>query len=90
MDSSTDAATSGHTIRQGRSRGGVRRLSRGYGKRRQHEQSRSLTSTCVTSYGFLEAEKNFRRKQGYRELWVLATALERKVESTANAKGKVA
>jgi len=50
----------------------------------------SLTSTCVTSYGFLEAEKNFRRKQGHRELWVLATALERKVESTANAKGKVA
>jgi hypothetical protein len=29
-------------------------------------------------------------QQGHRELWVLATALERKVGSTANGKGKVA
>ena len=40
--------------------------------------------------GFLEAEKNFRRLQGHRELWVLATALGRSVKGTAYADSKAA
>jgi transposase-like protein len=35
-----------------------------------------------TASGFLEAERNFRRLQGHRELWVLATALGRHVKAT--------
>ena len=42
-----------------------------------------------TASGFLEAEKNFRRLQGHRDLWVLATALGRHVE-TAHANSNVA
>ena len=33
-----------------------------------------------TVTGFLEAEKSFRKIQGYRQLWVLATALGRSIE----------
>ena len=34
-----------------------------------------------TATGFLEAEKSFRKIQGHRELWVLATALKRSPEN---------
>jgi hypothetical protein len=43
-----------------------------------------------TASAFLEAEKNFRRIQGHRELWVLATALGRKVETDVHANSNVA
>ena len=43
-----------------------------------------------TASGFLEAEKNFRRLQGYRDLWVLATALGRHVENAPHANSNVA
>lgn len=43
-----------------------------------------------TASGFLEAEKGFRRLQGHRDLWVLATALGRHVENTVHANSKVA
>jgi len=33
-----------------------------------------------TATGFLEAEKSFRKIQGHRQLWVLATALGRSIE----------
>lgn len=43
-----------------------------------------------TASGFLEAEKNFRRLQGHRELWVLAAALGRHADKPINANSKVA
>lgn len=42
-----------------------------------------------TAAGFLEAEKSFRRLQGYRDLWVLATALGRNT-THVDSKGKAA
>lgn len=39
--------------------------------------------------GFLEGEKSFRRIQGHRDLWVLATALGR-TTAHVDAGGKVA
>ena len=36
--------------------------------------------------GFLAAEKNFRRMIGYRDLWILAAALDRHIDQ----EGKVA
>jgi putative transposase len=33
-----------------------------------------------TATGFLEAENSFRKIQGYRQLWVLCSALGRSVE----------
>lgn len=43
-----------------------------------------------TACGFLEAEKNFRRLQGHRDLWVLAAALGRTLGTAINANSKVA
>lgn len=42
-----------------------------------------------TAAGFLEAEKSFRRIQGHKDLWVLATALGRNA-ARVDSKGKVA
>lgn len=42
-----------------------------------------------TAAGFLEAEKSFRRIQGYRDLWILATALGRNT-TRVDSKGKAA
>lgn len=65
--------------------GAVRRVSRRVCRYRDAEMALRWTAS-----GFLEAEKNFRRLQGHRELWVLATALGRHGESTTHANSKTA
>lgn len=65
--------------------GAVRRVAHRVCRYRDAEMALRWTAS-----GFLEAEKNFRRLQGHRELWVLATALGRHVENTAHANSKVA
>lgn len=65
--------------------GAVRRVSGRVCRYRDAEMALRWTAS-----GFLEAEKNFRRLQGHRDLWVLAVALGRHVESSVNAKSKVA
>lgn len=65
--------------------GGVRRVARRVCRYRDAEMTLRWTAT-----GFLEAEKNFRRLQGHRDLWVLATALGRRVENVAHANNKAA
>jgi hypothetical protein len=42
-----------------------------------------------TATGFLEAEKSFRRIQGVKDLWVLATALGRNAQRV-DAEKKIA
>lgn len=42
-----------------------------------------------TAAGFLEAEKSFRRIQGHKELWVLATALGR-IATSVDSKSRAA
>lgn len=65
--------------------GAVRRVSGRVCRYRDAEMALRWTAS-----GFLEAEKNFRRLQGHRELWVLAAALGRHAENTVNANSKVA
>ena len=65
--------------------GGVRRVARRVCRYRDAEMTLRWTAT-----GFLEAEKNFRRLQGHRDLWALATALGRRVENVAHANNKAA
>ncbi len=65
--------------------GAVRRVSGRVCRYRDAEMALRWTAS-----GFLEAEKNFRRLQGHRELWVLAAALGRHVETTTHANSKVA
>jgi putative transposase len=43
-----------------------------------------------TAAGYLQAEKSFRRIQGFRDLWVLATALGRRKEESVAQEPKVA
>ena len=52
--------------------GAVRRVSRRVSRYRDAQMALRWTAA-----GFLEAEKSFRRIQGHRDLWVLATALGR-------------
>jgi transposase-like protein len=65
--------------------GAVRRVSGRVCRYRDAEMALRWTAS-----GFLEAEKNFRRLQGHRELWVLAAALGRQAGNTAHANSKVA
>lgn len=65
--------------------GTVRRVSSRVCRYRDAEMALRWTAS-----GFLEAEKNFRRLQGHRDLWVLAVALGRHVENPVNANSKVA
>ena len=65
--------------------GAVRRVSGRVCRYRDAEMALRWTAS-----GFLEAEKNFRRLQGHRELWVLAAALGRQVGNTTHANSKVA
>jgi transposase-like protein len=65
--------------------GAVRRVTRRVCRYRDADMALRWTA-C----GFLEAEQNFRRLQGHRDLWVLAAALGRTVAGTADANSKVA
>lgn len=65
--------------------GAVRRVTHRVCRYRDAEMALRWTAS-----GFLEAEKNFRRLQGHRELWVLATALGRNAESIAPLKSQLA
>ena len=55
--------------------GAVRRVTHRVSRYRDAEMALRWTAT-----GFLEAEKSFRKIQGHRQLWVLATALGRSIE----------
>lgn len=65
--------------------GAVRRVTHRVCRYRDAEMTLRWTAS-----GFLEAEKSFRRLQGHRELWVLASALGRNVANTVHAGSKVA
>ena len=52
----------------------VRRVSRRVCRYRNADMALRWTAT-----GFLEAEKSFRRIQGAKDLWILASALDRNV-----------
>ena len=54
--------------------GAVRRVTHRVSRYRDAEMALRWTAT-----GFLEAEKSFRKIQGHRQLWVLATALGRSI-----------
>jgi putative transposase len=54
--------------------GAVRRVGRPVCRYRNADMALRWTAT-----GFLEAEKSFRRLQGGKELWILASALGRSV-----------
>jgi len=56
--------------------GAVRRVSRRVCRYRNADMALRWTAT-----GFLEAEKSFRRIQGAKDLWILASALGRNVTS---------
>lgn len=55
--------------------GAVRRVTHRVSRYRDADMTLRWTAT-----GFLEAEKSFRKIQGHRQLWVLATALGRSIE----------
>lgn len=59
--------------------GAVRRVTRRVCRYRDAEMALRWTAT-----GFLEAEKSFRKIQGFRDLWVLATALGRTQQCVAS------
>jgi hypothetical protein len=62
--------------------GAVRRVTRRISRYRDAEMALRWTAT-----GFLEAEKSFRKIQGVKDLWVLATALgrnEKRVDEKEN------
>lgn len=65
--------------------GAVRRVSERVCRYRDAEMALRWTAS-----GFLEVEKGFRRLQGHRDLWVLATALGRHAENNSEANSNIA